>query len=125
MFTKIDTKHLAALLAGPTPAEALLRFIAARLVSQYGESENVDFVQALRRRADEIETLRAFAGGFPRDAACATCGYPYEVHAEFFGEADGRISNCKRGYDGDPKGCGMCRDGEGCPGEHAFRPGRP
>lgn len=55
------------------------------------------------------------------DAPCASCQFPYSQHAEAFGAPAGHINNCKRGYDGDPEGCGMC-GGAYCPGPHAFTP---
>ncbi len=49
-----------------------LNWIADRFVNVYGESGNVDFVIALRRRADEIESLRAENAKLKEDLANRT-----------------------------------------------------
>lgn len=54
---------------GGMPHGDFLRWIAARLVNIYGESENVDFVLACLRRADELDEATRVATNLRAEAA--------------------------------------------------------
>lgn len=50
-----------------TPVPFFLRWIAERLVKVHGDGESVDFVQALRERALQIEDIASLLGVQRRD----------------------------------------------------------